>query len=156
MLVSLKMRGKPFSMQTPWTLLPFSIHAPCPVDPCMKSVLEECRLIANEKVLKEEVALREFVDRALKSLKSAKDSHCVRMPESWGDQVFAYSGKIELQLERLRSADPSSEASSRKKSLLGDAVAALEFLVSERSQVFDAVDYHLEWYSFGEFCRGST
>ena len=117
-----------------------------------KSVLEECRLIANEKVLKEEVALREFVDRALKSLKSAKDFALrENMPESWGDQVFAYSGKIELQLERLRSADPSSEASSRKKSLLGDAVAALEFLVSERSQVFDAVDYHLESYSSESF-----
>lgn len=66
------------------------------------------------------------------------------MPEEWQENVCRLAGNIERQLRNLRRSEEPRDVIGDTQGRLRGAVAALNFVVQQNTQVFDEVEHHLD------------
>lgn len=86
-----------------------------------------------------------FVSNLLSKIDVIKDTAAEsNMPKHWHEDVGDLCGAIERQLRSLRLLEmPSAEKLEIEKGRIESAVGALNFVIDNRTYVFDEVKYHL-------------
>jgi hypothetical protein len=116
-----------------------------------RGILSECQEhLANEasENLKE---AKSRIENALNELEGLKDeAEEQSMPSDWVDRVFVQASEIERPLKQLqRSANKGDSLDSDRLHRMEEALGALELVVRECSNNFDAVRFRLDGGKFG-------
>jgi hypothetical protein len=108
-------------------------------------ILESCGKDKAKLRAQELEVISSFVNEQFKIINAIKDVAAdVNMPEEWQEAVFNLAAKIERQLRNLRRSDETGDVIGIMQIRLTNAIEALNFVVNQRTQIFDEVEHHLQ------------